>query len=466
MARQPKPRTAQEILGTTREQVEASLWRVSPRTWPPRHRLHKYWGRKPANLVARHVSFFSAPGERVLDPFAGSGVTLVEASRLGRDASGFDLNPFAARLGAALLAPPDPEKLQREAQAVMGELAAEVDAWYATRCRTCGGPAQARGFVHEGSRLCLVRYACPSCGAREEHPPDPEDLALAARPASAPRDAPDADIYPGWQMRKLLGKGLSRWRELFTPRNYRLAALLRARILATKDPRVREWLLLTLTACLAQLTRMIADYQGRAGGPSWKINSYWLPGRWQELNPLRYFGNRVRKSVAAAADLRIPGLGHSEKFPGLGRGEITRLDSRRLPLADGSVEYVFTDPPYGGEGVQYGELVLLWCVWLGERERLEQEIAFNPKRGLSDQDYREGLAAVFSEVHRVLRPGRWMTVTFANKDPAIWQSLLNACTGAGFKLITSTEVTRSAPALTETTMAKAPKTDHLLIYRR
>ena len=450
-------RDARQILATTRQQVEAELWSVAPRTWPPRHRLHKYWGRKPANLVARHVAFFSAPGELVIDPFAGSAVTLVEAARLGRAVRGYDLNPFAARLGRALLDPPDAGRLQARAEAVMADLAAEVQGWYATRCRRCGAPAQAQRYLHHEEHLIQVHYTCSSCGAKEQAPPGKEDLALAKQNAPAPRGAPDGDIFPGWQMRKLQGKGLRRWSELFTSRNYRLAALLRRRILQTREPRTREWLLLTLTACLAQLTRMIADNSGRGGGPSWKINSYWLPRRWQELNPLRYFNNRVGKSVAAAADLTVPGVS-----PAL----YQRLDSRHLPLAEGSVDYIFTDPPYGGEGVQYGELVLLWCLWLGERERLEQEVAFNPKRGLTHQDYLDGLAAVFGEAHRVLRPGRWMTVTFANKDQKVWRGLLGACAQAGFKLVTTTEVSRSAPALTETTMARAPKMDSLLIYRR
>ena len=72
-------------------------------------------------------------------------------------------------------------------------------------------------------------------------------------------------------------------------------------------------------------------------------------------------------AVAAAADL-------TPMSPQV--ATYTCQDSRLLPLPDGSVDYVFTDPPYGGEGVQYGELVLLWSLWLGEERSLEQEVAF------------------------------------------------------------------------------------------
>ncbi|NLB62394.1 MAG: methyltransferase domain-containing protein [Clostridiales bacterium] len=48
----------------------------------------------PRNLILR----YSAPGDFVLDQFAGGGTTLVEAKLLGRDSLGVDINPVALRL--------------------------------------------------------------------------------------------------------------------------------------------------------------------------------------------------------------------------------------------------------------------------------------------------------------------------------------------------------------------------------
>src|SRR4051812_40035209 len=102
-----------------RDAIELGLGLVSASTWPARYKVHKYWGRKPANVVARHVEFFTRPGQLVVDPFAGSGVTLVEATRLGRRAQGFDLNPFAVRLTRAMLHPPTAHAFETEARAVV-----------------------------------------------------------------------------------------------------------------------------------------------------------------------------------------------------------------------------------------------------------------------------------------------------------------------------------------------------------
>lgn len=46
----------------------------------------------PLPMIERIVKMSSDPGDTVLDPFAGSGTTLLAAKRLGRKAIGFDLN--------------------------------------------------------------------------------------------------------------------------------------------------------------------------------------------------------------------------------------------------------------------------------------------------------------------------------------------------------------------------------------
>ena len=55
--------------------------------------------------IARHaIAAYSQPGELVLDPMCGIGTTLVEATRLGRDAVGVELEPRWAELARANLA--------------------------------------------------------------------------------------------------------------------------------------------------------------------------------------------------------------------------------------------------------------------------------------------------------------------------------------------------------------------------
>jgi site-specific DNA-methyltransferase (adenine-specific) len=65
----------------------------------------------PEQLLGRIVRACSNEGEVVLDPFAGSGTTLVVAKKLGRRYLGFELSPdyatqIQARLDAACVGQP------------------------------------------------------------------------------------------------------------------------------------------------------------------------------------------------------------------------------------------------------------------------------------------------------------------------------------------------------------------------
>ena len=58
------------------------------------HRLHPYLGKFVPQLVEALLERYVAPGGHVLDPFAGSGTTLVQALESGRDATGVDIAGF------------------------------------------------------------------------------------------------------------------------------------------------------------------------------------------------------------------------------------------------------------------------------------------------------------------------------------------------------------------------------------
>ncbi|MEI7631492.1 MAG: hypothetical protein WCJ73_10200, partial [Actinomycetes bacterium] len=52
----------------------------------------------------------------------------------------------------------------------------------------------------------------------------------------------------------------------------------------------------------------------------------------------------------------------------------------------------------------------------------------------SIDDYRVLLEGCFREAYRVLKPGRFMVLTFHNREPRAWIALLAAAAGAGFVL--------------------------------
>ena len=106
------------------------------------HRLHPYLGKFIPQLVetllARHVP----AGGRVLDPFAGSGTTLIQALESGRDATGVDIADFNCLLMRVKTRRYDLFTLESEVQDVVRRVERGLDGpkpegyvgeWYAPR---------------------------------------------------------------------------------------------------------------------------------------------------------------------------------------------------------------------------------------------------------------------------------------------------------------------------------------------
>ena len=59
------------------------------------HQLHPYFAKYHSELPRRVINEMTKENDIVLDPFCGSGTTLVEASLAGRNSIGIDMNPIA-----------------------------------------------------------------------------------------------------------------------------------------------------------------------------------------------------------------------------------------------------------------------------------------------------------------------------------------------------------------------------------
>lgn len=92
------------------------------------HSFHPYPAKFPPQLPKRILSEFSRHGQSVLDPFCGSGTTLVEARLQGIDSVGVDINGLACLLSKAK-ATPLSEKQLKIADRVFRHIADESFYW-------------------------------------------------------------------------------------------------------------------------------------------------------------------------------------------------------------------------------------------------------------------------------------------------------------------------------------------------
>ena len=78
------------------------------------HRFHPYLGKYIPQLIEIFLRKYFAKGQTVLDPFVGSGTTLVQANELGINSIGYDISAFNVLLANAKTAQYDVRKAKNE----------------------------------------------------------------------------------------------------------------------------------------------------------------------------------------------------------------------------------------------------------------------------------------------------------------------------------------------------------------
>src|SRR5215212_3292140 len=78
------------------------------------HRLHPYLGKYIPQLVEIFLRKYFTAGQTVLDPFCGSGTTLVQANELGVHSIGYDVSAFNVMLCRVKTAKYDSAKVRKE----------------------------------------------------------------------------------------------------------------------------------------------------------------------------------------------------------------------------------------------------------------------------------------------------------------------------------------------------------------
>ncbi|KUK49658.1 MAG: Uncharacterized protein XD75_0353 [Parcubacteria bacterium 33_209] len=91
------------------------------------HRLHPYLGKYIPQLTEIFLRKYFKPGQTVLDPFAGSGTTLVQANELGINAIGYDISAFNVLLMKAKTKQYDLHQVKQEITDILGKVNALIE---------------------------------------------------------------------------------------------------------------------------------------------------------------------------------------------------------------------------------------------------------------------------------------------------------------------------------------------------
>jgi DNA modification methylase len=450
---------------------------VAVKRTDPVYNAHGYLTKVPVTAIVPFVETFSEPGDVVLDLFAGSGMTGVAASICGRDAELRDISVLAHHIGRNYVAPVDPGRFHDAARETVARARARVGEVYTVVCSTCGGRAELIRTTWSKTFACRgcddpINYhrtlekpdrkkrnmACDSCGesfearrARrigEEPVFDTIDCSCsqtysdqaASDPVEQPNLAglewPDVPIGEERQMfqANALGKyGLASTARFFSQRNLAALAALRDEINDIADEGIQSKLLFAFTAILARASKR---YQWSRARPLNAANqNYYIAPVFLEWNVYDLF---LRKTLAVS---------RSDEFIRQDRARRDVENARRvnyricsadsLDLSDESIDYVFTDPPFGSN-IFYSDMSLFQEAWLGRFTDHAREAVVDrsgdPGSRRSAERYESLITDSLRECHRVLKPGRWLSLVFSNSSGEMWALVQRAIHAAGFQL--------------------------------
>jgi adenine-specific DNA methylase len=263
------------------------------------------------------------------------------------------------------------------------------------------------------------------------------------------------DLIPkNWDRQKedtLEEKGIIHFQDLFTERNLLINNILLHYINKEKNSlSANDYELLRIAFSNTVKETNIMSFTNdtwQGGKPTtWSKHAYWIPSQFCEVNILSAFIKslkRVKNSLSYNNTFDYK-LNKTSRFIGLSDISNFFLNNNSIALSDlpeNSIDSIITDPPYGSN-VQYLELSHFWYVWnkdlYNNHPDFTLEAISNRKKGFkgakSMYTYEDNLYSVFSKCHEVLKPEKYMILTFNNKDISAWLALLFSIFRSGFTL--------------------------------
>lgn len=238
--------------------------------------------------------------------------------------------------------------------------------------------------------------------------------------------------------------GITHIHHFFTKRNLIQLSILLAKI---EDSPLRNQLLFLFTAMLISSSKMnrVRATNPFNRGKGHLSGTLYIPSLPTETSIIDQLSERL-DDIKRALNVLSPNPQNS--------GYVGSADC--LNIADNSIDYIFTDPPFGSN-LSYSELNYLSEPWLRVITNNSSEAIENEKQNKNSQFYFDIMARCLAEYYRVLKPGKWMTVEFSNTSAAVWNIIQTVIQKAGFVIANVSALDKkqgSFKAVTTTTAVK------------
>lgn len=492
--------------------------------------LHIYWSKKPYSAITQYIRHYTSVGDVVLDPFCGSGGTLLAALMENRKAVGIDRSPAATFISKSCCTPIHLPTLDEAYRHIERAVKSELEWLYETKCDRCGGRATTTYTVHSQvfqCPRCLEKIAlfdcvetegrtrtgkakkvnaCPYCmkaGHTEVIRSQSEKFGFmpvavsyscqsGCKPARSERTHCDLDVrrreffdqYDAAKVRELETRDIPH----SVPTGYDMSGFSRYKRDALYYYGVKEvadlfsrrslWAL----AAIRDAISVLDDYAKAMmlfalSGTLWNASRMYQH-REAGGGPAKgmYYVPQVCREVAVwtlfsqkVANLRRASEMWQPVQDKLSVAISTQSACDLSNVPSESIDYIFTDPPYA-EKVQYGELNYVWEAWLGfDTSWHTEEIIVNLVRNKPETEWAAMMRLAMAECFRVMKPGRWLSLCYHDTSEGSWQLIQDVMAEVGFvidKTDSAVFIDTGQKSYNQLTADKATKRDLVLNFRK
>ena len=392
-----------------------------------------------------------------------------------------DLSPYATNIAYFYNTPVDVNVLKREVERIQKEMEEECGWMYTTTnskgepigrisfvawsdvriCHACGKEYVFWEQAYDYSNHCMKDdYVCPHCHAIQsksctnatetyydnvlnksiirikqqpviivakagkekiQRAPIQYDLDILKRIEGTKVEGffPDKKLPEGQETRRNIDRGITHVHHFYTKRNLIALSLLYEKIEKSPYAHILRFMFTGMLTISSNMNRVrVSNPYNRGKGHL--SGTLYVSGASTETSILEQIGERLETMNKA---IELLSMQHSSTL------YVGSAD--KLTIADSAIDYIFTDPPFGAN-LNYSELNFLSEPWLRVITNNCCEAIENTAQGKNAQFYLNIMSACFTEYYRVLKPGKWMTVEFSNTSAAVWNSIQQALTSAGF----------------------------------
>lgn len=148
-----------------------------------------------------------------------------------------------------------------------------------------------------------------------------------------------------------------------------------------------------------------------------------------------------------------------------GEVEVRNISSSRMVEPDQSVDFVFTDPPFG-DFIPYAEVNQINELWLPKVTERADEVIISPTQEKGIEEYRDMLTGVLREIRRVAKDDSPIAVVFHAAKAAVWEAFSKAVSTAGLKIHHSNFLNKTQASFKQVVSKSAVQGDPVFLLKK